>query len=76
MKRYRAIIWFVEKWREYPRIKYYEAETKKEVTPKVREDFPNYRELLIVRAAARAHARTLNYSSLLIRSGSLEFEHR
>ena len=56
MKRYRALIWFVEKWREYPRIKYYEAETKKEVTAKVREDFLNYRELLImrVRAAARA----------------------
>ena len=49
MKRYRAIIWFVEKWRDYPQIKYYEAETKKEVTAKVREDFPNYRELLIVR---------------------------
>ncbi|MCW3978766.1 MAG: hypothetical protein NWF12_03370 [Candidatus Bathyarchaeota archaeon] len=49
MKRYRAIIWLVEKWREYPRIKYYEAEAKKEVTAKVREDFPNYRELLIVR---------------------------
>jgi hypothetical protein len=52
MKRYRAIIWFVEKWREYPRIKYYEAETKSEVSTKVKEDFPNYRELLIVRAAA------------------------
>jgi hypothetical protein len=52
MKRYRAIIWFVEKWREYPRIEYYEAETEKEVTAKVREDFPDYRELLIVRAAA------------------------
>jgi len=66
MKRYRVIIWFVEKWREYPRIKYYEVETKKEVTAKVREDFPNYRELLIVRVrtAARAHARTLNYSGL------------
>ena len=48
MKRYRALIWFVE-WRVYSRIKYYEAETKKEVTAKVREDFPNYRELLIVR---------------------------
>lgn len=54
MKRYRAIIWFVEKWREYPRIKYYEAETKKEVTAKVREDFPNYSELLIVRVRAAA----------------------
>jgi len=49
MKRYRVLIWFVEKWRGYSRIKYYEAETKKEVTAKVREDFPNYRELFIVR---------------------------
>jgi hypothetical protein len=54
MKRFRAIIWFVEKWREYPRIKYYEADTEKEVTAKVREDFPNYSELLIVRVRAAA----------------------
>ena len=59
MKRYRAIIWFVEKWREYPRIKYYEAETKKEITDKVREDFPNYRELLIVRAHLTVAAATI-----------------
>ena len=57
MKRYRATIWFVEKWREYPRIEYYEAETKKEVTAKVREDFPNYRELLIVRTQGEAESR-------------------
>jgi len=54
MKRYRAIIWFVEKWREHPLIKYYEAETKKEVIVKVRKDFPNYRELLIVHVRAEA----------------------
>jgi len=66
MKRYRAIIWFVEKWREYPRIKYYEAETKKEVTAKVREDFPNYRELLIVRMRAEALAESPKASILEI----------
>lgn len=54
MNRYRAVIWFVEKWREYPRIKHYDAETRKEVTAKVKEDFPDYKELLITQLHGEA----------------------
>jgi hypothetical protein len=47
-KHYQANIWFKEKWREYPRVKYYEAETKKEVTAMVKEEFPDCTELLVM----------------------------
>jgi len=55
IKHYQVNIWFVEKWREYLRVKYYEAETKKEVTAKVEEEFPNYKELLIMEVPAHPH---------------------
>jgi hypothetical protein len=55
IRRYQVNIWFVEKWRKYPRVKYYEAETKKEVTTKVKEEFPNYKELLIMEVPTHPH---------------------
>jgi hypothetical protein len=48
IKRYQVNIWFVEKGREYPRVKYYEAETKKEVTAMVKEEFPDCEEFLVM----------------------------
>ena len=48
IKRYQVNIWFVEKWREYPRVKYYEAENKQEVTAKVNEEFPDCKEFLVM----------------------------
>lgn len=48
IKHYQVNIWFVEKWREYPRVKYYEAENKKEVTAMVKEEFPDSTELLVM----------------------------
>ena len=47
-KHYQANIWFKEKWREYPRVKYYDAETKKEVTAMVKGEFPDCTELLVM----------------------------
>jgi len=32
MKRFSVNIWFLEKWRSYPRVRYYEAEREKDVT--------------------------------------------
>lgn len=55
IKHYQVNIWFVEKWREYPRVRYYEAETKKEVAAKVKEEFPNYKELLIMEVLTYPH---------------------
>jgi len=55
IKHYQVNIWFVEKWLEYLRVKYYEAETKKEVTTKVKEEFPNYKELLIMEVLTHLH---------------------
>lgn len=49
-KQYQANIWFKEKWCEYPRVKYYEAKTKKEVTAMVKEEFPDCMELLVMEA--------------------------
>jgi hypothetical protein len=48
IKRYQVNILFVEKWLEYPRVKYYEAETKKEVTAKVNEEIPDCKEVLVM----------------------------
>ena len=48
IKHYQVNIWFVEKWRKYPRVEYYEAETKKEVTAKVKEEFPDCKEFLVM----------------------------
>lgn len=53
MKRYRVLIWFVEKWRAHPLVKYYEAETTKEVADKVKQEFPNNKEFLIVDVSDR-----------------------
>ena len=55
MKQFQANIWFAEKWRSYPRVKYYEAERKKEVTAMVKKEFPNYKELLIMEALFHPH---------------------
>ena len=55
IKHYQGNIWFVEKWREYPGVKYYEAKIKKEVTAKVKEEFPNYKELLIMEVPTHPH---------------------
>jgi len=55
MKHFQANIWFVEKWRSYPRVKYYEAEIKKEVTAMIKKEFPNYKELLIMEVLFHPH---------------------
>jgi len=43
IKHYQGNIWFVEKWREYPLVKYYETETKKEVTLRLMRNFQTTR---------------------------------
>ena len=48
MKHFQANIWWAEKGRSYPRVKYYEAETKKEVVIMIKKEFKNYREILII----------------------------
>lgn len=53
MKRFQANIWFSEKWRSYPRVRYYEAEREKDVTTMVQKEFHNYTELLIMEVLAR-----------------------
>jgi hypothetical protein len=50
IKHYQANIWLTEKGRGYPRVKYYEAETKKEVTAMVKEEFPDCKEFLVIEA--------------------------
>lgn len=55
IKHYQVNIWFMEKWREYPRVKYYEAEDKEEVSVKVNEEFPNHQELLIKEVRIHPH---------------------
>lgn len=55
MKHFQANIWFVEKWRSYPRVKYYEAEKKNEVTTMVKKEFPNNKALLIMEVLAYPH---------------------
>jgi len=55
IKHYWVNICFVEKWREYPRVKYYEAETKKEIAAKVKEEFPNYKDFLIMEVLTHPH---------------------
>ena len=50
IKHYQFNIWFAEKWRAHPRVKYYAAETTKEVTTKVKEKFPNCKEFLVMEA--------------------------
>ena len=47
-KHYQVNIWFAEKRRAYPRVKYYKAETTKEVNAKVKEEFPNCKEFLVM----------------------------
>lgn len=46
IKIFKVNIWLVEKRHSYPRAKFYEADTKQEVTTMVKKDFPNYKELL------------------------------
>ena len=48
IKHYQVNIWFAEKWRAHPHVKYYESETTKEVTAKVKEEFPNCKEFLVM----------------------------
>jgi hypothetical protein len=48
MKYFQANIWWTEKGRSYPRVKYYEAETKKEVVTMIKKECKNYREILII----------------------------
>jgi len=55
MKHFQANIWFVEKWRSYPRVKYFEAKKKMEVANMVKKEFPDYKELLIMEILAHPH---------------------
>jgi hypothetical protein len=47
-KRFQVNIWFLEKWRSYPRVTYYEAETKQQVMGIINKEFPKYNDLLIM----------------------------
>ncbi|MBW1668632.1 MAG: hypothetical protein JRJ66_11370 [Deltaproteobacteria bacterium] len=54
-KHYQTLIWFGRKGREYPRVKYYEAESKDEVMVKVRKEFLKYNELLVREVRTNPH---------------------
>ena len=54
-KRYQTLIWFGMKGREYPRVKYYNAESKDEVMGQIREEFPKYNDILVREVRANPH---------------------
>jgi hypothetical protein len=55
MKHFQVNIWFLDKWRSHPRVKYYEAERENDVAVMVKKEFPNYKELLIMEVLTNPH---------------------